>query len=46
MSSVAFGAIWVAWGPQAAMLVFLLGLAIMLPAAAIALHKHPEAEPA
>jgi MFS family permease len=46
ISSVAFGAIWVAWGPQAAMLVFLIGLAIMVPAAAIALRTHPEAAPA
>ena len=42
ISSVAFGAIWVAWGPQAAMLVFLVGLAVMVPAAAIALRTHPE----
>ena len=46
MSSVAFGAIWVAWGPQAAMLVFLVGLAVMVPAAALALRRHPEAAPA
>ena len=46
MSSVAFGAIWVAWGPQAAMLVFLVGLAVMVPAAAIALRTHPEEAPA
>ena len=46
MSSVAFGAIWVAWGPQAAMLIFLVGLAVMVPAAAIALRTHPEAAPA
>ena len=44
--SVVFGAIWVAWGPQAAMLVFLVGLAVMLPAAALALRTHPEAAPA
>ena len=41
MSSVAFGAIWVAWGAQAAMLVFLVGLAVMVPAAAIALAGTP-----
>ena len=46
MSSVAFGAIWVAWGAQAAMLVFLVGLAVMVPAAALALRRHPEAAPA
>ena len=46
MSSVAFGAIWVAWGPQVAMLIFLIGLAVMVPAAAIALRTHPEAAPA
>jgi MFS family permease len=46
MSSVAFGAIWVAWGSQVAMLIFLVGLALMVPAAALALHRHPEAEPA
>ena len=46
VSSVAFGAIWVAWGPQAAMLLFLIGLAVMVPAAAIALRTHPEAAPA
>lgn len=43
LSSVAFGAIWVAWGPQVAMLIFLIGLAVMVPAAAIALRTHPEA---
>jgi MFS family permease len=46
MSSVAFGAIWVAWGSQVAMLVFLVGLAVMVPAAALALRRHPEAAPA
>jgi MFS family permease len=46
MSSVAFGAIWVAWGSQAAMLIFLVGLAVMVPAAALALRRHPEAAPA
>jgi MFS family permease len=46
VSSVAFGAIWVAWGPQAAMLVFLVGLAVMVPTAALALRRHPEAAPA
>jgi MFS family permease len=45
-SSVIFGAVWVAWGPQAAVLLFLVGLAVMLPAAAIALRTHPEAAPA
>ena len=40
------GAIWVAWGPRTAMLFFLVGLAIMLPAAAIALRRHPEVAPA
>jgi MFS family permease len=43
LSSVVFGAVWVAWGPQASMLLFLVGLAVMLPAAAIALRTHPEA---
>jgi MFS family permease len=43
LSSVVFGAVWVAWGPQASMLLFLVGLAVMLPAAAIALRAHPEA---
>jgi MFS family permease len=46
MSSVAFGAIWVAWGSQVAMLVFLVGLAFMVPAAALSLRRHPEAAPA
>jgi MFS family permease len=46
MSSVAFGAIWVAWGPRVAMLIFLIGLAVMVPTAAIALRTHPEAAPA
>jgi MFS family permease len=46
LSSVIFGAVWVAWGPQASMLLFLAGLAVMLPAAAIALRTHPEAAPA
>jgi MFS family permease len=46
MSSVAFGAIWVAWGSQVAMLIFLVGLAVMVPAAALALRRHPEAAPA
>jgi hypothetical protein len=45
-SSVIFGGVWVAWGPQAAVLLFLVGLAVMLPAAAIALRTHPEAAPA
>ena len=43
MSSVVFGAIWVAWGSQVAMLIFLAGLAVMVPAAALALRRHPEA---
>jgi MFS family permease len=43
MSSVAFGAIWVAWGSQVAMLIFLIGLAVMVPTAAVALRRHPEA---
>jgi MFS family permease len=46
MSSVAFGAIWVAWGSQVAMLIFLVGLAVMVSAAALALRRHPEAAPA
>ena len=46
MSSVAFGAIWVAWGSQVAILIFLVGLAVMVPAAALALRRHPEAVPA
>jgi MFS family permease len=46
MSSVVFGAIWVAWGSQVAMLIFLVGLAVMVPAAALALRSHPEAAPA
>ena len=46
MSSVAFGAIWVAWGAQVAMLIFLVGLAVTVPAAALALRRHPEAAPA
>jgi MFS family permease len=46
MSSVAFGAIWVTWGSQVAMLIFLIGLAVMVPAAALALRRHPEAAPA
>jgi MFS family permease len=46
LSSVIFGAIWVAWGAQAAMLLFLVGLAVMVPAAAIALRAHPERAPA
>jgi MFS family permease len=46
MSSVVFGAIWVAWGSQVAMLIFLVGLAVMVPAAALALRRHPEAAPA
>jgi MFS family permease len=46
MSSVVFGAIWVAWGSQVAMLIFLAGLAVMVPAAALALRRHPEAAPA
>jgi uncharacterized membrane protein YhaH (DUF805 family) len=46
MSSVAFGAIWVAWGSQVAILIFLIGLAVMVPAAALALRRHPEAAPA
>ena len=43
LSSIIFGAVWVAWGPQASVLLFLAGLAVMLPAAAIALRTHPEA---
>lgn len=42
VSSVVFGAVWMAWGPQAAVLLFLIGLAVMVPAAAIALRAHPE----
>jgi MFS family permease len=43
LSSVVFGAVWLAWGPQAAVLLFLIGLAVMVPAAALALRTHPEA---
>jgi MFS family permease len=46
LSSVIFGAVWVAGGPQAATLVFFAGLAVMLPSAALALRRHPEAAPA
>jgi MFS family permease len=46
LSSVIFGAVWVAGGPQAATLVFFAGLAVMLPSAALALRRHPEAVPA
>jgi MFS family permease len=46
ISSVVFGAVWLAWGPQASVLLFLVGLAVMVPAAAIALRRHPEAAPA
>jgi MFS family permease len=46
MSSVVFGAIWVAWGSQVAMLIFLVGLAVMVPAAALTLRRHPEVAPA
>jgi MFS family permease len=46
LSSVIFGAVWVAGGPGAATLVFFAGLAVMLPSAALALRRHPEAVPA
>jgi MFS family permease len=42
-SSVVFGALWVAWGPDAAVLAFLVGLAAALPAAILLLHPSREA---
>jgi MFS family permease len=41
-SSVAFGALWTLWGPDAAVLVFLVGLAVVLPAAALVLRRSRE----
>jgi MFS family permease len=41
-SSVAFGALWTLWGPNAAVLVFLVGLAAVLPAAALVLRRSRE----
>jgi MFS family permease len=41
-SSVAFGAMWTLWGPDAAVLVFLVGLAAVLPVAALVLRRSSE----
>ncbi|MFL5520897.1 MAG: MFS transporter [Gemmatimonadales bacterium] len=41
-SSIVFGALWTVWNPDAAVLVFMLGLAVALPLAALVLKRHPE----
>jgi MFS family permease len=41
-SSIVFGALWTIWNPDAAVLVFMLGLAVALPLAALVLKRHPE----
>jgi MFS family permease len=41
-SSIAFGAMWTIWSPNAAVLVFMIGLATVLPLAALVLRRHPE----
>jgi MFS family permease len=41
-SSIAFGALWTLWGPHLAVTVFLTGLAVVLPVAALVLRRHPE----
>jgi MFS family permease len=43
-SSLAFGALWAVFGPAAAVRVFLIGLVIVLPLAAIVLRRSQEAE--
>jgi MFS family permease len=42
-SSIAFGAMWTIWSPSAAVLVFMIGMATVLPLAALVLRAHPEA---
>jgi MFS family permease len=39
VSSVAFGGLWAAWGPDATIRVFLVGLVIVLPVSALALSR-------
>jgi MFS family permease len=41
-SSIVFGALWTIWNPDAAVLVFMLGLVAALPLAALLLKRHPE----
>jgi MFS family permease len=41
-SSVVFGTLWTLWGPDAAVLVFLVALAAVLPAAALVLRRSRE----
>jgi hypothetical protein len=41
-SSIAFGALWTLWGPHLAVTVFLLGMAVTLPLAALVLRRHPD----
>jgi MFS family permease len=41
-SSIVFGAMWTFWNPNAAVLVFMLGMAAVLPLAGLVLHRHPE----
>jgi len=39
VGSIAFGAIWAAFGPEASVYVFLVGLAVALPLAAVSLRR-------
>jgi MFS family permease len=39
VGSIAFGAIWAAYGPEASVHVFLVGLAVALPLAAVSLRR-------
>jgi MFS family permease len=41
-SSVVFGTLWTLWGPDAAVLVFLVALAAVLPVAALVLRRSRE----
>jgi hypothetical protein len=39
VSSVAFGALWTVWGPEATLVAFTVALAAAIPVAAAVLHR-------
>ena len=39
VSSVAFGALWTVWGPEATIVAFTVALAAAIPVAAVVLHR-------
>ena len=45
-SSLLFGAAWTVWGPQTAILAFLVAMALAVPVAALVLRRSAEPQPA